>query len=291
MLLKNKKHYYFALFGLFLGVVFFWQEAGKFSDHNLKVYFFNVGQGDAAYVRTPDDQDILVDGGPDATVLTKLGKVMPFFDRKIELIILSHPQADHMSGLIDVVNRYEIGKIIWTKVECQTLVCQDWQEKISEKNIPDEKARFGGEMDFGKIYLQFFHPEEDFENKKIENVNESAIVAKVIYGKNSFLFTGDIDSEIEKRMIENNLNLKSDVLKVPHHGSRFSSSLGFLDEVNPKYAVIPVGKNSYGHPTPQTLQNLKSQKIKTFRTDQDGDIKCEGDGERVECEKERLKKP
>ncbi|MEW6407301.1 MAG: MBL fold metallo-hydrolase [Patescibacteria group bacterium] len=282
---QNKyKNYYFALFGLFLATIFLWQEVGKFSDNNLKVYFFNVGQGDAAYIRTPDQQDILIDGGPDATILSKLGEVMPFFDRKIELIILSHPQADHMSGLIDVIDRYDIGKIIWTKVQCQTGICQEWRRKISEKNISQEKTIAGEVINFGKINIIFFHPNEDFENKKIKDLNASTIVAQLVYQNNSFLFTGDIDQGIEKTLTANFI-LKSDVLKVPHHGSKYSSSLIFLKGVDPQYAVIPVGKNSYGHPAPQTLQNLKNSKIKTFRTDQDGDIKCEADGKNINCQK------
>lgn len=285
-MLKNLKNYYFVLFGLFLSTIFLWQEVEKFSDNNLKVYFFNVGQGDAAYIRTPDQQDILIDGGPDATILSKLGEVMPFFDRKIEMIILSHPQADHMSGLIDVIDRYDIGKIIWTKVQCQTGICQEWRRKISEKNISQEKVITGEVINFGKISINFFYPFSDFENKKVKDLNDSTIVAQIVYQNNSFLFTGDIDQDIEKTLVANFI-LKSDVLKVAHHGSRFSSSLIFLAATNPKYAVISVGKNNYGHPAPQTLQNLKNQKINFFRTDQDGDIKCKGDGKKVKCEKEK----
>jgi competence protein ComEC len=286
-MLKNKKHYYFVLFGLFLAAIFLWQEEGKFSNKNLKVYFFNVGQGDAAYIRTPDEQDILIDAGPDATILSKLGKVMPFFDRKIELVILSHPQADHMAGLIDVIDRYEIGKIIWTKVGCQSLVCGEFKEKINQKQIPQEKVRAGETASFGRISINFLHPFYNFENKMIKDLNDSTIVAQIVYKRNSFLFTGDIDQEIEENLVDTDFNLKSDVLKIAHHGSRYSSSFIFLRAVNPQYAVIPVGRNSYGHPTPQTLENLARQKIQTFRTDQDGDIKCEGDGGKVWCQKEK----
>lgn len=283
-MLTNKKNYYFVLFGLFLGTIFLWQKIVWFSDNNLKVYFFNVGQGDAAYIRTPDQQDILIDGGPDATILTKLGKVMPFFDRKIELIILSHPHADHLAGLIDVIDRYEIGKIIWTKVKCKTHVCQRWQEEILQKNISQEKVKAGEAIDFGKISFNFFYPEQDFEGKEIKDLNDSTIVVQVVYQNNSFLFTGDIDKNIERKISEN-FFLQSDVLKIAHHGSRFSSSLGFLKAVSPQYAVISVGKNTYGHPAIQTLQNLKNQKVEIFRTDRDGDIKCEGDGKNLDCQK------
>lgn len=287
MILKNKKHYYFALFGLFLGTIFLWQEVIRFSDKNLKVYFFDVGQGDAAYIRTPENQDILVDGGPDSTILTKLGKEMPFFDREIELVMLSHPQADHLSGLIDVMNRYKIDRILWTKIKCDTGVCQEFERKINEKKILEEKVVAGNAINLGSIEVRIFHPFSDLEDKYLKDSNESTIVAQIVYGKNSFLFTGDISKEIEDKLLNTKFVLKSDVLKVAHHGSKQSSSLNFLSVINPNYSIISVGaKNSYGHPTPQTLQNLKEINSNFFRTDKDGDIKCESDGQYTKCHKE-----
>lgn len=284
-MLKNKKNYYFALFGLFLATIFLWQEIGKFSDNTLIVYFFNIGQGDAAYIRTPDQEDILVDGGPDAAVLSKLGKVMPFFDRKIELIIVSHPQADHISGLVDVMDRYEVGKILWTKVACDTGVCQEFKEKIAEKNIAQEKVIVGDVISFDNIDIKILYPFYDLEGKELKDLNKSMIMAQIDYENNSFLFTGDAGTDIEKQLLNNKLVQHINVLKVGHHGSRYASSPEFLKTINPQFAIISVGKNSYGHPALQTLQNLKNLRIKTFRTDQDGDIRCEADGKNINCQK------
>lgn len=284
---KNKNYYYFVLLALFLGTMFLWREVLKFSDKNLEVYFFDVGQGDGVYLRTPENEDILIDGGPDATILTKLGKVMPFFDRKIELIILSHPQADHLSGLVDVIERYEVGKIIWSKVTCSTMICRDFKEKIDEKKIPQEKVKANETANFGSLKIEFLHPFFDMESKKLKDLNDSTIVARISYQNNSLLFTGDAGSNIEEKLLNQRFVKKTNVLKVGHHGSKNSSSLDFLKAVDPDYAIISVGaKNSYGHPAAQTLQSLENLKIDIFRTDQDGDIRCEGDGEKVECKKE-----
>lgn len=283
---KNKKRYYYALFGLFLGTIFLWQEVAKFSSHNLRVYFFDVGQGDGAYIRTPENQDILIDGGPSSAILTRLGEKMPFFDRKIELIILSHPQADHLSGIVDVLNRYQVDKIIWTKATCETGACQEFREKIAAKNVAEEKAVVGDKINFGSINIKFLYPFADMEGKKLKDLNYSTIVAQIFYSNNSFLFTGDISQDIEKQLLNTKIVQRADVLKVAHHGSKYSSSPVFLKSIQPEYAIISIGENSYGHPASQTLQNLESAGAKIFRTDQDGDIECESTGEKINCQKE-----
>lgn len=277
---RRYKNIYFFFFLFVLASFFFYQESQKSSSQYLQVYFFNVGQGDAAYLRTPDNQDILIDGGPDATILSKIGKIMPFFDRKIELVILSHPQADHLTGLIDVVKRYEIGEIVWNKNPCETSLCQEWASLIREKNILQVAPPKNSQFNFGQINIKFPYAGE------AKDVNDQSVLAKVIFGKSAMLFTGDAGVDIEKNLIKQKIDLRAQVLKVGHHGSKNSSSQNFLERVNPQFAIISVGaKNNYGHPTQEVLKRLKNLKINFFRTDQDSDIKCLSDGQNLDCQK------
>lgn len=277
---KLLKNFYFFLFLIVLAGFFFYQESQKSSSQYLQTYFFDVGQGDAAYLRTPDNLDILIDGGPDAIILSKLGKVMPFFDRKIELVILSHPQADHLTGLIDVAKRYEISKVIWNKNPCETNLCQEWSDLLQEKNIYQIAPPKNSQLNFGQINIKFPYAGE------AKDVNDQSILAKVIFGKNTLFFTGDAGIGVEEKLVKNKIDLRAQVLKVGHHGSKHGSSQNFLEKVNPYFAIISVGaKNRYGHPTQEVLKRLKNLKIDFFRTDIDFDIKCLADGQNVDCQK------
>lgn len=279
---KNQryKHIYFFLFLIVLAGFFFYQESQKSSSQYLQVYFFDVGQGDAVYLRTPDNQDILIDGGPDATILSKLGKIMPFFDRKIELVILSHPQADHLTGLIDVAKRYEIGEIIWNKNLCETSLCKEWGGILQEKNISQIAPPKNRQIDFGQIDIEFFYA------GKAKDVNDQSVLVKIVFDKSKLFFTGDAGLDVEEKLVKNKIDLRAQVLKIGHHGSKNASSQNFLERVNPQFAIISVGaKNNYGHPTQEVLKRLKNLKINFFRTDQDSDIKCLSNGQNLDCQK------
>ncbi len=277
---KFSKNVYLFFFLIALSGFFFFQESKKSSSQYLQVYFFDIGQGDAAYLRTPDNLDILIDGGPDATVLSKLGKVMPFFDRKIELIILSHPQADHLTGLIDVARRYEISEVVWNDDPCETSLCQQWSSLLQEKNIYQIAPPKNNQIDFGQISIKFPYAGE------AKDMNDQSVLVKIIFGKSMLFFTGDAGVDVEEKLVKNKIDLQAQVLKVGHHGSKNASSQMFLEKVNPYFAIISVGaKNSYGHPTQEVLKRLKSLKINFFRTDKDSDIKCLSDGQNLDCQK------
>lgn len=245
----------------------------------LEIDFFDVGQGDGIFIETMDGKQVLIDGGPDSTILEKIGREMAFYDRYIDLVILSHPEADHLNGLIEAVKRYKIGAIITTGVIRDTEQYKEWIKIIVEKNIPIYIAKSGGEIDFGNsIKLNILYPFENLANKKISDSNNTSIVGKLVYGDFEVLLTGDIEKSVEKKLVETGINLQSDVLKIAHHGSKTSTSEEFLKAVNALLAIIPVGKdNKYGHPHQEVLERLKNVSI--LKTGDLGDIEILSDGE------------
>jgi len=262
----------------------------------LKVNFLDVGQGDSIFIQTPQNHQILIDGGPNSAILGKLGHYLPFWDRTIDLVILSHPDKDHMSGILDVLERYKVDYFLWTGViknNAENKKLSALLEKI--QNIPPKfllaslmgktepsrvlTVKVGTKIKAGNVSIDILYPLENLAGQEFKSfVNETSVVNKITYGNNSFLFVGDIGFSQEKLLS----NLKSDVLKVAHHGSKYSTSNLFLENVKPEFAVIEVGKNSYGHPTPEVLQRLNNFGIKIFITQRDGDIEFISDGKTIQ---------
>jgi len=265
-----------------LSIVLFGRPA---AGSNLKVYFLNVGQGDAEYIKTPGGGDILIDGGPDQSVLNELGKVMDFGDREINLMILSHPHADHLTGLLEVMKRYKIDKVWETGVEYPSSTYDSFKNEIKNQNIPDKKVKAGDEENFGEVKISVLYPFTSLENlpagrqvKKIDNVNNASQVDRLEYKNFSVLFTGDAEKEVLGQLLDKNIHVT--VLKVDHHGSTTGITEEFLKVVRPAIAVIEVGaKNTYGHPASSTINLLKSYAVRIFRTDQNGTIEINSDGE------------
>jgi len=253
---------------------------------SLEVNFFDVGQGDAAFIETPKGQQVLIDGGPGSKILEKLGKEMPFWDRDIDLIILTHPEADHLSGLIDALKKYKVRNILWTGVIRDTFEYEEWQKLIKEEKAKIYIAEKGEKILMSDgILMDILYPFENLEGKEIQDSNDTSVVSRLTLGYSSFLFTGDMTKLVEKEIIEKNTDVDSDVLKIAHHGSKTSSSEEFLQAVSPEVAIISVGKNNfYGHPTPEVLENLNKYGIKVLRTDERGDIKIISDGEAFKIE-------
>ena len=282
----NKKLTFIILGILALVNFFVWLIVLNVSRDELFVYFFDVGQGDAIYLRTPANQDVIIDGGPDNTVLTKLGEVMPFYDRKIELMILTHPHADHLTGLVEILQRYQVEQILYSGVVDETLAYQYWEKISQDHHLAMKIALAGQTVELGEARIDILFPEDNLLGKTANNLNNTSVVGRLVFGKNSFLLMGDAEKEVEKILLSKptSWQLQSSVLKTGHHGSRTSSTPEFLSLVNPEIAVISVGENNrYQHPAPSTLQNLADLGIKYFRTDQDGDIKCWSDGEIFNC--------
>ncbi len=274
------------------GVILFPTDRGS-----LAVHFLDIGQGDAIFLRLPNEQDILIDGGPDKTILGQLGKVMPFYDREIDLVVLTHPHADHLVGLIEVLQNYQVGKIWLTGVTHTTDEYLTLLNLIKEKNIKIETPIRGEGFDFGEVKMEVLNPAKSVAGERViesteehtGGLNDTSIVLRVTYKDNEFLFTGDITSELEKELVQAKVALNADVLKVAHHGSKFSSSREFAEAVRPRYAVIQVGReNRYGHPAWRVLRTLEKIGATVFRNDLNGNVKIVSDGEelRVKVEKQ-----
>jgi competence protein ComEC len=252
--------------------------------NDLEVNFLDVGQGDSIFIKTPYGQSILIDGGPDNTVIKRLGENLSWWDKRIDLMILTHPHDDHIFGLIDVIKRYKVEKILYTGVVHTSPNYLIWLELVRDRHIPLTIIDRAQTIKLGEdCNLEIIYPRINLGGQTAGNLNNSSIVAKLIYGESKFLFTGDAEVEIEKELIEADIDLRADVLKVSHHGSDTSSSKEFLEKVKPKFAVIQVGANNdFGHPSTRIIKRLERINAQILRTDLEGTVKLVSDGEEIE---------
>lgn len=249
-------------------------------DGLLKVYFLNVGQGDAIFIETPNGNQVLVDGGPDNKVIQELAKVMPFYDRDIDMIIASHPHADHVAGLIEVLERYDVKNVLQAKEDYNSPVVPVWKEAVQNEGANEIEAISGKVIDLGnEATLTIVHPFVSVAGTFLKNPHDAVVVAMLKYGAFEVMLTGDMEAKVERRLMLEGNDLKSDILKVGHHGSKTSTTSEFLSAVVPKVAFIQVGKNRYGHPTPEVLSRLEKFGVKYYRTDLDGAVKVVSDGQ------------
>ncbi len=251
-------------------------------DGMLVVTFLDVDQGDSILIQSPSSATVLIDCGPDRSVLSELGRSVPFYDRTIDLLVITHPDADHITGCIDVVERYRISRVLITGIASTSNLWSILDDAIERKHIPATVARAGESFMFDRAVLRVLFPLEDVSGQTFKNTNDSSIVAMLEYGDERFLFTGDANVSVEQKLLQVGTNVSAQVLKVGHHGSRTSSSREFLEKVHPAYAVIQVGeKNKYGHPTQDVLERLRHIGAKVLRTDRDGRLEMKSDGRQV----------
>lgn len=252
-------------------------DAGAQGDGLAHVYFLDVGQGDAQLIAFNGNQ-ILIDGGPDNQILQELGRVMPFNDKTIEAVILTHPDADHINGLINVLERYKVENIVENFLDKHdSAVYRKWNEFKKEATVT--QATYGQKIELGNgAYLEIIYPiNPESEQSK---TNNNSVISRLTYGENQILFTGDTEAKIEKELIARKIDIDADFLKIPHHGSRTSTSEELLEAVTPESAFIQVGKdNRYGHPHSVVLERLESRGIKYYRTDTNGLIELILDGQ------------
>lgn len=247
----------------------------------LTVAFMDIGQGDAIYIETPDGVQVLIDGGPDSAVLRTLPPLMPFLDRSIDVVLATHPDKDHIGGLVDVLERYKVGEIIMTENENDTGVSSAFIDRVQHEGAELLFARAGQVLQLGaSTTLTIYSPAAD--PSALES-NASSIVAQLKYGDSEFMLTGDAPIGIEEYLVKTyGTALSSDVLKLGHHGSKTSSSAEFLAAVHPEYAVVSAGKdNRYGHPTTEALGRATAEGSKILSTIDSGTIIFKSDGQRM----------
>ncbi|MGE5298032.1 MAG: ComEC/Rec2 family competence protein [Acidobacteriaceae bacterium] len=284
--IKLVKYFLLPLFVLTLTVYIFLPNVQA----GLLVEFFDVGQGDSTFIQTSQGNQILIDGGP-KSVIKQLSSVMPFYDRDLDLVILTHPHQDHINGLIEVLKRYRVKQILLPEVVYDSSDYKEFLKLAEEKHVSSSYAFEGQRIyfDSSTVFDIYYPPKGELHadskaegiNPKKINPNETSIVGKLSFGKTSFLFTGDIGTKVEELILPK-YDLNADVLKVAHQGSKNSTSEDFVEEVTPEYSVISVGQNSYGHPTREIMDRLTQAGSQIFRTDNDGSVIFHSDGKTVE---------
>ena len=277
----RKNFRWFALGAIFIGSSIIWYAVFEESVTNrLEVDMLDIGQGDAIFIKAPGGEETLVDGGPNRSVLSALSKVMPFYDRSIDLLMVSNPDSDHIAGLVDVLNSYHVGAILIPGTKPDTEIYKSLLAAANRTGAKIIEARRGEKVSLGGgAFMEILFPDRDPSGL---DTNTGSLIARLVYGKTSMLFTGDAPTSVEDYLISiDGKKLESDILKVAHHGSKNSVSLPFYGVVNPQIAAISVGAgNTYGHPNKETLDALNQFQIKTLRTDQLGTIKFISDGEK-----------
>lgn len=242
-------------------------------DGRLRVYFFDVGQGDAAYIRTPRGDDVVLDAGRDNTVVHALGRRLPFFDHTVETLILTHSDTDHITGAVEILRHYRVKRVFLFSRPTDSPTFAAFLETLSDEHAEVFYPEEGTTLDFGGTQLVFLSPLQTQDVRMLSD-NEASFVNQLRFGENTFLFMADVGEAQEKILVERyGVSLESDVLKVGHHGSKYSSSDLFLRTVRPRYGILSVGRdNPYGHPHPAALTRLRSQNIQTFSTAEQGTI-------------------
>lgn len=253
------------------------------NQQKLNVYFLDVGQGDAILVSQGSNQ-VLIDGGPSGQILMeKLGRYIPFWDRKIEAIIETHPDQDHIAGLASVLENYQVGVFIKSKAESDSQIAKRVNDLLQEKNIENFEAQKNTDLKLTEASLEIILADQGTK----DDTNAGSVVTKLIFGENTFLLTGDLPSSKEAEIANrtDKADLKSRVLKVAHHGSKNSTTQEFLDAMDPQTAIISVGKNNrYGHPSQEIIERLRMAGVNILRTDELGDIQFSCKQKQEDCQ-------
>ncbi|MBM3208759.1 MBL fold metallo-hydrolase [Candidatus Shapirobacteria bacterium] len=286
--MKIRLIYFFGFLVLLAAVILL--AIFSFPDQKLHLIFCDVGQGDAILVVRGSTQ-ALIDGGPDNKVLGCLAKHLPFWDKKLELVILTHPEPDHLTGLVSVAESYQIKQLVANSLVLESGAFEEFRQTIIKKKTPVFTPKAGDKIRISGLAFNVLFPKEKLGNEIVwhkpegyrvlglssytGNFNQTALVTELSFGKFQALLTGDIGAEEEAQIAP----VPVEVLKVGHHGSKYSSSKEFLEKIKPALAVISVGAaNRYGHPTPEVLGRLKELGIKVLRTDLDGEVEIISDG-------------
>lgn len=269
---------------LVIANLYIFQVSATTADSLNHVYFLDIGQGDATLIRTSAGENILIDGGPDTSIIDQLDRHIPFWDRSLDLVLLTHAHADHATGLLKMLPSYEIKSFWYTGAEYDSQVYQELIASLNQKQIPVSLVSRGDQAQFQDTTLKILYP--TVKSPTDSDPNATSLVGVVSIGDLDIALTGDIGIDQETYFIDQLSDIE--VLKVAHHGSKFSTSDQFLNRTTPEYGVISVGQdNSYNHPDPQLLSRLSSHHVNIFRTDQDKTIHLSTDGQAYKILSER----
>ncbi len=259
-------------------------------DGLLHIWFLDVGQGDSILMETPLGEWIMVDGGPDDTVLARMGGIMPYYERRIKVMFLSHPHADHINGLLGVIGRYEVGSIVMSGVKYQYAGYDKFYRLAAERGVPIIFVDGSFDLRLGKIGFDLIYPERSLQGISFDNVNNSSVVFRLIYGVNRVFFSGDLEEVKEAELVRQagatvhgraSLHLRADILKAGHHGSKTSNSEDFVRLISPAVVVISCGiDNKFRHPFAGTLERFQRLGAAVHRTDLEGDVALSLDGKK-----------
>lgn len=256
-----------------------WSEILKAEQpRNLRIAFLDVGQGDAIFIESPTGTQILVDGGPDSSLLRELTNVMNPFDRTLDAIIVTNPDQDHFAGFIELLERYKVGKEFESGTKKTTLTYKAFESALVENGVQRLLAKRGMVFDLGGgAYLSVLYPDRDVSDL---SPNDGSIVMKLIYGKTSVLLMGDSTALVESRILSLGGSKKADILKLGHHGSKTSSSENWVASVSPSQAIVSAScDNSYGHPSKVVVDRLLAHAVSYLWTCKEGTISFSSDGE------------
>lgn len=271
-------------FSLFLSVVSVCMLVTFIVPQKLRVSFLDVGQGDSIFIQTPSGHTMLVDGGASDIVLTRLGEEMNYFDKSIDVMVATHGDADHVTGLIPVLAKYSVENIIVSPVKAGTSIFTDLEKHIAKENGTVYVGARGDEIDFGDgVVAHILYPQKNLSEKT--DTNDASVSLVLTYGDHSFLLTGDLTSTYEPQLLSASLPKKVTVYKAGHHGSKTSSGEQLLTYIRPEYSVISAGEeNKYGHPNPETVERLQTYSKEVLSTIDQGTISFESDGRIIDVE-------
>ncbi len=260
---------------IIIAMVFYYFYEKK--DNLLNLVFFDVGQGDAILIKTPNEKNILIDGGPDSDYVEKLGNYLAYRANKIDLVIITHAHRDHYLGLIEIIKKYKPKNIIYSGVDANFTDYLYMKKIIENLNINliipkiSQKYEIENDLDFEIIYMP--------NTKTVENLNDSSISIKLNYKNFNAVLTGDASCEIEKQILKNKNNLQAEIFKAGHHGSKYSNCDNILKAIKPEITIIQLGiDNKFGHPHQDALNRILKINSKILRNDQSGDIIIKSDG-------------